>query len=103
MAENVATRDPEILKLQRDAQEKQRDHCRDRIHQIFSWASGLMVGGIAGLFAITSGRGWSVAWPPDFALRNNLVGLTIGVFVGYSMQWITEYVRKKDVAQANID
>lgn len=90
----------DLLKLKRQFLEDELNYRRTRRWNIFSWASGLLLGGIGGLFAITRLGGpppqTCVLIKPNFVLSAAIV-----IFSIYSSFWLRyHYKREQSVKEA---
>ena len=73
----------EQLKMARAIKQKEADHRREKRWRIFSWASSLLLGSIAGAVAITANRAKSLPWIP---YRVSLV-FAVLVLAAYAILW----------------
>ena len=94
--------DQDFLKLQRQFLEDELNYRRTHRWNIFSWASGLLLGGIGGLFAITRLGGpppqTCALIKPKFVLIGAIV-----IFSIYSSFWLGHHYKREQCAKKNLD
>jgi hypothetical protein len=87
----------EVLKLARQFQADELNYRRTHRWDILSWASGLLLGGIGGLFAISR-----VAQHSSPAKQKIVLIVTIFVFTGYAIIWQRYHYEKEIRAKGRL-